>query len=149
MATKTFNGRPLLAGNLEGKALATNGPFNTTGSYLENMFAGNSTSAPCTDPNNKEMFGKELKDGILCFTTTVGSTLGGAALMGVNDLGVGPKAMLFSQHVDSVSLAGLLMDDIWNERRVIVVDLLGDEFLESVKNDDPITIKEDGTVIVG
>lgn len=146
---KTFKGRAILSGNLKGKALATNGPFNTTGSYLENMFAGNSTSAPCTDPNNKDMFEKELKDGILCFTTTVGSTLGGAALMGVNDLGVGPKAMLFSQHVDSVSLAGLLMDDIWNERRVIVVDLLGDEFLESVKNDDPISIKEDGTVIIG
>jgi predicted aconitase with swiveling domain len=146
---KTFKGRPLLAGNLKGKALATTGPFNTTGSYLENMFAGNSTSAPCTDPNNKEMFGKELKDGILCFTTTVGSTLGGAALMGVNDLGVGPKAMLFSQHVDSVSLAGLLMDDIWNGRRVITIDLLGDEFLETVKNGDPISIREDGTVEVG
>jgi predicted aconitase with swiveling domain len=146
---KTFKGRPLLAGKLEGKALATKGPFNTTGSYLENMFAGNSTSAPCTDPSNKEMFGKELKDGILCFTTTVGSTLGGAALMGVNDLGVGPKAMLFSQHVDSVSLAGLLMDDIWNDRRVIAIDLLGDEFLETVKNGDPIAIHEDGTVEVG
>ena len=119
MAKKTFKGRPLLPGNHQGTALATQGPFNTTGSYLENMFAGNSETAPCTDPNNKEMFGKELKDGILCFTTTVGSTLGGAALMGVNDLGVGPKAMLFSQHVDSVSLAGWLMDDIWNERRVI------------------------------
>lgn len=149
MAKKTFQGRPLLPGNLEGTALATQGPFNTTGSYLENMFAGNSETAPCTDPNNKEMYGKELKDGILCFTTTVGSTLGGAALMGVNDLGVGPKAMLFSQHVDSVSLAGLLMDDIWNDRRVITIDLLGDEFLETVKSGDPISIKEDGTVEVG
>ena len=146
---KTFKALPLLAGNLKGKALATKGPFNTTGSYLENMFAGNSTSAPCTDPNNKEMFGKDLNGGILCFTTTVGSTLGGAALMGVNDLGVGPKAMLFSQHVDSVSLAGLLMDDIWNDRRVIVIDQLGDEFLDNVTNDDPISIKEDGTVEVG
>ena len=149
MAKKIFKGRPLLGGNLKGKALATKGPFNTTGSFLENMFAGNSTTAPCTDPNNKEMFGKDLNGGILCFTTTVGSTLGGAALMGVADLGVGPKAMLFSQHVDSVSLAGLLMDDIWNDRRVITIDQLGDEFLDNVKNGDPITIKEDGTVEVG
>ena len=142
-------GRPLLPGKLSGKALATKGPFNTTGSYLENMFAGNSTSAPCTDPNNKEMFQRELKDGILCFTTTVGSTLGGAALMGVNDLGVGPKAMLYSEHIDSVSAAGLFMDDIWNDRRVITVDQLGDEFLETVKSGDPITIYEDGRVEVG
>ena len=149
MAKKTFQGRPLLPGNLQGKAMATNGPFNTTGSYLENMFAGNSETAPCTDPNNKEMFGQDLSGAIICFTTTVGSTLGGAALMGVNDLGVGPKAMLFSQHVDSVSLAGLLMDDIWNDRRVITIDQLGDEFLDTVKSGDPIAIYEDGTVEVG
>ena len=149
MAIKTFQGRPLLSGNLEGRAMATKGPFNTTGSYLENLFGGNSETAPCTDPNNKEMYGKELTGAILCFTTTVGSSLGGAALMGVNDLGVGPKAMLFSQHVDSVSLAGLLMDDIWNDRRVITIDQLGDEFLDSVKTGDPVSIKEDGTVEIG
>ena len=149
MAKKTFKGRPLLPGNLKGKAMATKGPFNTTGSYLENMFAGNSTTAPCTDPNNKEMFGKELKGAILCFTTTVGSTLGGASLMGVGSLGVGPKAMLFSQHIDSVSWAGLLMDDVWNDRRVITIDLLGDEFLDAVKSGDSVSIKEDGTVEVG
>ena len=149
MAKKTFKGRPLLPGKLEGKAMATKGPFNTSGSYLENLFGGNSTSAPCTDPNNKEMFGKDLKGAILCFTTTVGSTLGGATIMGVNDLKVGPKAMLFSQHCDSVSTAGLFMDDIWNDRRVITIDLLGDEFLKAVKTGDKISIKEDGTVEVG
>jgi hypothetical protein len=69
--------------------------------------------------------------------------------MGVGSLGVGPKAMLFSEHIDSVSYAGLLMDDVWNGRRVITVDLLGDEFLETVKTGDPIAIREDGTVEVG
>ena len=49
---KTFKGRPLLPGKLEGKALASKQPLNTTGSYLENLFGGNSTSAPCTDPKN-------------------------------------------------------------------------------------------------
>ena len=146
---KTFKGRPLLSGNLEGKALASKQPLNTTGSYLENLFGGNSTSAPCTDPNNKEFYKKDLNGAIICTTTTVGSSLGGAALMGVGSLGVGPKAMLFSQHVDSVSIAGLLMDDIWNGRRVICVDLLGDEFIEATKSGDPISIKEDGTVEVG
>lgn len=146
---KTFTGRPLLPGNLKGEALASKQPLNTTGSYLENLFGGNSETAPCTDPNNKEFYGKELGGAILCFTTTVGSSLGGAALMGVGSLGLGPKAMLFSQHVDSVSLAGLLMDDIWNGRRVITIDLLGDEFLDTVKSGDPIAIHEDGTVVVG
>ncbi len=149
MATKSFKGRALLPGNLEGKALASKQPFNTSGSYLENLFGGNTTSAPCTDPNNKEFYKKELGGAILCFTTTVGSSLGGASLMGVGSLGVGPKAMLFSQHIDSVSWAGLLMDDVWNGRRVITIDQLGDEFLETVKSGDSISIHEDGTVEVG
>jgi predicted aconitase with swiveling domain len=146
---KKFKGRPLLSGKLKGKVLASQQPFNTTGSYLENLFGGKKDGAPCTDPNNKDFYKKELKDAIICTTTTVGSSLGGAALMGVGSLGVGPKAMLFSQHVDSVSIAGLLMDDIWNDRRVIAIDLLGDEFLKAVKSGDSVSIKEDGTVEVG
>ena len=149
MATKSFKGRPLLAGDLKGEALASKQPFNTSGSYLDNLFGGNSTTAPCTDPNNKDFYKKELGGAIICTTVTVGSSLGGASLMGVGSLGLGPKAMLFSQHIDSVSWAGLLMDDVWNGRRVITIDLLGDEFLETVKSGDPIAIKEDGTVEVG
>ena len=149
MATKTFKGRPLLAGNLTGEALASKQPLNTTGSYLDNLFGGNTTSAPCTDPNNKDFYKKELGGAIICTTTTVGSSLGGAALMGVGSLGLGPKAILFSQHIDSVSYAGLLMDDVWNGRRVITIDQLGDEFLDTVKSGDQIAIHEDGTVEVG
>jgi predicted aconitase with swiveling domain len=149
MATKTFKGRPLLGGNLKGKVLASKQPFNTTGSYLENLFSGRSDSAPCTDPNNKDFYKKDLSGAILCTTTTVGSTLGGAALMGVGAMGLGLKAMLFSEHVDSVSISGLLMDDIWYGNRVIAIDLLGEDFLEAVKSGDTVSIKEDGTVEVG
>ena len=74
MAKKVFKGRPLLAGNLKGKALASKQPLNTTGSYIENLFGGNTETAPCTDPNNKEFYGKELGGAIICTTTTVGST---------------------------------------------------------------------------
>ncbi len=129
MAKKTFKGRPLLPGDLTGEALVSKQAFNTTGSYLKNMFAGVTDSAPCTDSSNKELFEKDLSGAIICTTQTVGSTLGGAALMGMADLGVGPKAMLFAWHIDSVSAAGLFMDDIWNGRRVITIDGLGDEFL--------------------
>jgi len=149
MAKKTFKGRPLLSGNLQGSVLASKQPFNTTGSYLENLFGGNSKTAPCTDPNNKDFYKKDLSGAILCTTTTVGSTLGGAALMGVGSLGLGLKALLFSQHVDSVSLSGLLMDDVWYGHRVIAIDLLGDEFLDTVKSGDQVSIKEDGTVETG
>jgi hypothetical protein len=41
------------------------------------------------------------------------------------------------------------MDDVWNDRRVVTIDLLGDDFMETVKTGDPIKISEDGTVEVG
>jgi len=149
MARKTFKGRPLLPGDLKGKALVSRQAFNTSGSYLNNMFAGETEKAICTDAANKDLYQKELKGAIICTTQTVGSTLGGCVLMGMGDLGVGPKALLFAWHIDSVAAAGLYMDDIWNERRIITIDLLGDEFLATVKTGDPISIQADGTVEIG
>ena len=140
MAKKIFKGRPVLSGKLEGKALVSKMPFNLTGSYFENMFAGNTESAPCTDANNPDLFKKDMKDAILCTSQCVGSTMGAGALMGVSEMGVGLKAFLFSSHI---------IDDVWYDRRVITIDLLGDEFLEAVKTGDPISIAEDGTVTVG
>lgn len=148
MAT-TFKGRVLVPGNLEGQALVSKQPFNTTASYFTNMFAGNTKDAPCTDANNKELYQKDLSGAIMCTPQTVGSTMGAGAIMGMNLLGVGFKAMLFSSHVDSIAAGGLIMDAVWNDRNVITIDLLGDEFMETVKTGDPISIKEDGTVVVG
>ena len=146
---KSFKGRPLIPGKLEGEALVSKQPFNTTASYFTNMFAGNTENAPCTDVNNPELKDKDLAGAIICTPQTVGSTMGAGAIMGMNQLGVGFKAMLFSSHVDSIAAGGLIMDDIWNDRKVITVDLLGDEFMDTVKTGDPIKIHEDGTVEVG
>ena len=43
MAKKIFKGRAILPGKLEGKALVSKQAFNTSGSYIENMFGGNTT----------------------------------------------------------------------------------------------------------
>ena len=149
MAKKTFQGRPLLAGDLKGKALVSKQPFNTSGSYLANMFGGVTDTAICTDADNPDLYQKELANCILCTTQTIGSTLGGAALMGVTEMGVGPKALLFSGHIDSVAAAGVFIEDIWKGKRIITIDLLGDEFLETVNTGDRIAIHSDGTVEVG
>jgi predicted aconitase with swiveling domain len=149
MAKKTFKGRVVLPGEVTGKATVSKQPFNTSGSYMENMFAGRTDAAPCTDAANTELFGKDLSGAILCTPTTVGSTMGGMALMGMKAIGVGPEALLFSKPIDTLAAAGVLMSDIWKDQRIVTIDMLGDEFLETVKMDDPISIKEDGTVEVG
>ena len=149
MAKKTFKGRPVLPGDITGTATVSRQPFNTSGSYMENMFAGRTDSAPCTDASNKELFGKDISGAILCIPTTVGSTMGGMCLMGMKDIGVGPEALLFSKPIDTLAAAGVLMSDIWKEKRIVTIDMLGDEFLETVQMGDPITIHSDGTVEIG
>jgi len=41
------------------------------------------------------------------------------------------------------------MADIWEDQRIVTVDMLGDEFLETVQMGDPISIHADGTVEEG
>jgi predicted aconitase with swiveling domain len=149
MAKKTFKGRVVLPGKITGKATVSRQAFNTSGSYIENMFAGNTETAPCTDSSNKELYGKDLSGAILCTTTTVGSTMGGMCLMGMKSIGVGPEALLFSKPIDTLAAAGVLMADIWKNQRIVTIDMLGDEFLATVQMGDPISIQDDGTVVVG
>ena len=149
MAKKTYKGRPILPGELTGKALVSRQPFNTTVSYLDNLFGGVPDKATCTDSDNHELYKKDLSGMILCTPQTIGSTMGGCALMGVAELGVGPKAMLFSDHIDSLSASGLVMENIWNDKLIITIDQLGEEFMKSVNTGDPIAIHADGTVEVG
>ena len=149
MSKKTFRGRVVLPGEVSGKATVSRHPFNTTGSYYDNCFAGKTDSAPCTDINNKELYGKELSGAILCLSTTIGSTTGGMCLMGMKAIGVGPEALLFSKPIDTLAAAGVLMADIWKDERIVTIDMLGDEFLKTVQTGDPIAIHEDGTVEVG
>ena len=64
-------------------------------------------------------------------------------------MGVGPQALLFSKPMAPLAAAGVLMADIWKDARIVTIDMLGDEFLETVQMGDPIAIYEDGTVEVG
>jgi len=48
-----------------------------------------------------------------------------------------------------LAAAGVLMADVWKDQRIVTVDMLGDEFLETVQMGDPIAIHEDGTVEIG
>lgn len=149
MAKKTFQGRPVNAGAIQGKATVSKQPFNPTGSYIENLFGGVTDSAICTDADNKDLYKKDLNGVILCTSQCIGSSMGGAAFMAVAGLGVAPKALLFSRHIDAVSASGIVMAKVWQDKPIVTIDLLGEEFLESVKMGDSISIHEDGTVEVG
>jgi predicted aconitase with swiveling domain len=144
---KTFRGRAVLPGNLEGEALVTHVGFNTYASFYTSIH-GHVEAARCADSGNQELYGKNLTDKIICLPMTVGSTSAGAVWQRIAHLGVAPRAMLFSQQIDPLAAGGLIVADLWAGKRIWTVDRLGDEFLAAVKNGDRIVIRRDGTVTV-
>ena len=149
MAKKTFNGRPILSGALEGPATVSRIGFNTLSTYKAVMFGGVTDKAVCSDGDNKDLYGKDITGAIICLPQTIGSTTGGFVLMGVAKLGLAPKAMLFANHVDSLAIGGLLMADLWMDKRIVAVDLLGQDFLDAVNTGYTDKVHEDGTVDIG
>lgn len=145
--SRSFKGKPILPGNLEGEALVTHVGFNTYASFYTSIHA-QVEAAQCADSGNQELYGKNLTDKIICLPQTIGSTSAGAVWQRVAQMGVAPKAMLFSHQIDSLAAAGLVLADVWVGKRVHAVDQLGDEFLDSVKDGDRIVIREDGTVTI-
>lgn len=145
--SKTFQGRAVLPGNQEGEALVTQGGFNAYASFY-NSLRENVVSAECADSGNEELFEKRLDGKIICLPYTIGSTSAGAVWQRIARLGVAPKAMLFSQPIDSLAAGGLIVTDIWAGIRIVTIDQLGQAFLQVVKTGDKIIVKEDGTVII-
>ena len=105
--------------------------------------------AAIQDHDNKDLFGHDLADKIVCIPQTIGSSSAATLFMIILDKGIAPKAMLFANHIDSLAACGILMGDNWLGKRIVTVDLLGDDFLDAVKTGDKLTVHEDGTIEVG
>ena len=85
----------------------------------------------------------------LCLPQTIGSTTGGLVLYCTCALGRQPACMLFSKPIDSLAAAGSILASVWlPEVQMPVVDSLGEEFLNYVKDGMTITVKENGIVVV-
>ena len=122
--------------------------LNTLASFQKALQFGDK-NATCGDQNNKDLFGKQMAGKALCLPQTIGSTTGGLVLYCACSMGRQPACMLFSKPIDSLAAAGAVLADVWlDDISMPVIDKLGDEFLDYVKDGMKITVKEDGTVIV-
>lgn len=84
----------------------------------------------------------------MCLPVTIGSTTGGLVIQTVCAMKINPACFLFSKHIDSLAASGIVLAKVWEESNVIAIDMLGDEFLETVKTGDTVKVEEDGTVTV-
>lgn len=146
MAKQTFQGRPILPGAAVGEATVARGDFEEATNTKASGISGRQVNDDCS---GNMSYRKDLNEAISCLPETIGLSRGDFVLMGVSNLDMEPKALLFSKHVDSSALGGLLMADIWMDERIVAVDLLGEEFLEAVHNGDTLKVYEDGKVEIG
>ena len=145
---KTFKGRVIAPGTVKAEALVSHGGLNTLASFQKALQFGDK-QATCGDQNNPDLFGKQMKGKALCLPQTIGSTTGGLVLYCACSMKRQPACMLFSNHIDSLAAAGAVLADVWlDDVTMPVVDCLGEEFLNYVKDGMTITIAEDGTVTV-
>ena len=145
---KKFKGRIITPGTVTAKAVVSKEGFNTLASFQKALQFGDKT-AKCNDQNNKELYGKPLAGNALCLPQTIGSTTGGLVLYCASAMHRQPACMLFSNHIDSLACAGAVLCDVWvDDVTMPVIDCLGDEFLNYVKDGMTITIEQDGTVCV-
>ena len=145
---KEFKGRVVTPGCVSAEAVVTHGGFNTLASLQGALQFGDET-ATCKDQNNPDLFGKPTAGKALCLPMTIGSTTGGLVLYCACAMGRQPACMLFSQPIDSLAGAGVILADIWLDNiKMPVIDSLGDEFLDYVKDGMKISIKENGVVEV-
>lgn len=146
---KQFKGRVITPGEVTAEAVVTTQGFNTLASF-QNALQFGDKEVKCGDQNNQELYGKSLLNKALCLPQTIGSTTGGLVLYCACALKKNPACMLFSNPIDSLAVAGAVLADVWvDDCSMPVVDSLGDEFLNYVKDGMKITIKADGVVEVG
>jgi len=147
---KTFKGRVVAPGRVSAEALVSHGGLNTLASFQKALQFGDK-KATCGDQNNPDLYGKQMAGKALCLPQTIGSTTGGLVLYCACSMGRQPAAMLFSNPIDSLAAAGAVLADVWLDdpkAKMPVIDSLGDEFLEYVKDGMNIIIQEDGKVLV-
>ena len=145
---KEFTGRVVAPGTVTAPALVSHGGLNTLASFQKALLFGDK-KATCSDQNNPDLFGKPMHGKALCLPQTIGSTTGGLVLYSACAMDRQPACMLFSKPIDSLAAAGAILASVWLEGiDMPVVDSLGDEFLDYVKDDMTVTVKEGGIVVV-
>lgn len=142
---KEFKGRVINKGYYKGEAVVSHQGVNTLATFQKSAIA-KAKKVIVADQNNPDIFGKNITGKALCLPQTIGSTTGGMVIQVICSMGVNPACLLFSEHIDSLAGAGVILSVVWENSKMIAIDQLGKEFLDTVKTGDIIEVTEDGIV---
>lgn len=143
---KEFKGRAVIPGSFKGECVVSTAGINLLATYQKSILK-KSKKAIGGDQNNTGVYKKRLDGKIVCAPQSIGSTTGGIVIQTAAQLGIAPAVFLFSNHIDSLAAAGVVLSDIWSDKKIITIDNLGDEFLATVKDGMILEVREDGTVL--
>ncbi len=144
---RSFKGRVIIQGQLQGEAVVSRQGFNVLASMQKDLM-GKKSTVKGSDQNNPDIYSKAISGKILCLPQTIGSTTGGMVLQAAAAMDRAPLAILFSEHIDSLAAGGVILAKVWNDRNIVTVDGLGKDFLSAVNSGDKLSIEMDGTVHV-
>lgn len=142
---KEFKGRVINGGHYKGEAVVSHQGVNTLATFQSSALA-HANHVTVADQNNPDIYQKNITGKALCLPQTIGSTTGGMVLQVICSMGINPACLLFSEHIDSLAGAGVILSVVWENSDIIAIDQLGQEFLDTVKTGDIIEVTEDGTV---
>ena len=142
---KEFKGRVINGGSYKGEAVVSHQGVNTLATFQSSALA-HANHVTVADQNNPDIYQKNITGKALCLPQTIGSTTGGMVLQVICSMGINPACLLFSEHIDSLAGAGVILSVVWENSNIIAIDQLGQEFLDTVKTGDIIEVTEDGTV---
>ena len=145
--SRAFQGRPVLPGAVRGRALVSRLPFDALAAFKRGLQGGQDVALAC-DPSNAETFGAHLTGSILCLPQAVGSTSAGTTWDLIAWRHLEPAALLFAESIDSLSAGGLVVARIWDGSPVVVVDQLGEAFLQELKTGVALAVSPEGVVTV-
>lgn len=145
---KQFQGRVVAPGCVKAEALVSHGGLNTLASFQKALQFCDK-KATCSDQNNPDLYNRPMAGKALCLPQTIGSTTGGLVLYCACTMGRQPACMLFSNPIDSLAGAGVILADVWLDGvSMPVVDSLGEEFLQYIQTGMTVSVGENGLVTI-
>ena len=142
---KEFKGRVINGGYYKGEAVVSHQGVNTLATFQSSALS-HASKVIVADQKHPDIYQKNITGKALCLPQTIGSTTGGMVLQVICSMGINPACMLFSEHIDSLAGAGVILSVVWENSKLIAIDNLGPEFLATVKTGDQIEVTPDGTV---
>ena len=135
---RTLIGRPVVAGSAEGQALVSREPISFWGGVCPR-------TGQVIDRRH-DLSGANVAGRVFVFPTGRGSSTSSATLMQSIKAGVAPAAIINISVDPMLALGSIVSDEMYG--RTVPVVILDKKDFASIKQDDHVVVKRDGTVLV-